>query len=86
VTVTPRWLIRRPARVSGDAVRKILRSASGKTTVPMSRPSTTTSCPARTIARRRVLTLAYYGMAAIAETCAVTSELRRASSTGSPSR
>ena len=49
-------MIRRPARASGDAVRKILRSASGKTTVPMSRPSTTTSRPARTMARSWVLT------------------------------
>ena len=29
------------ARTSGEAVRKILRSAEGKTTVPMSRPSAT---------------------------------------------
>ena len=38
-----------------DAVRKTLRSASGNTTVPMSRPSTTTSRPARTMARSREL-------------------------------
>src|SRR5687767_512248 len=32
-TAAPRWLIRRPARAWGEAVRKILRSASGNTTV-----------------------------------------------------
>ena len=36
------WSLRRRARSSADAVRKILTSASGSTTVPMSRPSTTT--------------------------------------------
>ena len=78
---------RRPARASAEAVRKILRSASGNTTVPMSRPSTTTSCPALTIARSRELTHSRTtGMAAMAETHAVTSVLRSASSTGSPSR
>ncbi len=36
---------RRRARSSGDAVRNTFSSASGNTTVPMSRPSTTTSWP-----------------------------------------
>ena len=39
----PRCRSRRAARSRESATRKILRSALGKTTVPMSRPSTTTS-------------------------------------------
>ena len=45
-------VLRRAARVSADAVKKILTSASGSTTVPISRPSTTIRS-----AHRRHLTL-----------------------------
>ena len=48
----PRSAIRRSARSSTDASRKTLRSASGSTTVPMSRPATTIP-PAAASARWR---------------------------------
>ena len=44
----PRRAGRRAARTSGRAVRNTLVAASGKTTVPMSRPSTTASPPCST--------------------------------------
>ena len=68
-----RWISRRRARSHGSATRKIFSSASGKTTVPMSRPSTTTFCvfaAARTWAFTQARTR---GICATRETFCVTS-------------
>ena len=81
------WSLRRRARSSADAVRKILTSASGSTTVPMSRPSTTTlpgpAASSRCSPTRRARTA---GTAETAETALVTASPRISAETSSPSR
>src|SRR6266536_723868 len=75
-------LRRRPRSVS-DAVRYTFRSASGATTVPMSRPSTTMHRAASMISRCWATSRARTaGTAATADTAAVTSALRIGPSTG----
>ena len=72
---------------AGDAVRKIFTSASGSTTVPMSRPSTTTatepSASSRWRSTNRVRTS---GTADTAETALVTASPRISTETSSPPR
>ena len=69
----PRSSARRRARSSTEASRKILRSASGRTTVPMSRPAMTIP-PARARSRWRSSSAARSsGMADTADTAASTS-------------
>src|SRR5467141_345793 len=82
----PRCDNRRRARSSGVAVKKIFSGASGKTTVPMSRPSTTTPpSQSSTALRCWVFTqVRTSGMAANADTCLVTRSLRIAWSTSTP--
>ena len=81
------WSLRRRARSSADAVRKIFTSASGSTTVPMSRPSTTTvtdpSASSRCRSTSRVRTS---GTADTAETAFVTASPRISAETSSPPR
>src|SRR6059058_1821878 len=82
----PRWASRRRARSSGLAVRNTFTGASGNTTVPMSRPSTTT--PRGTPATAsRCCTFTQFRtsrIAAIAETWRVTRSDRIVSSTSTP--
>src|SRR5690606_5206473 len=85
------WALRRLARTSADAVRNTFSGASGTTTVPMSLPSTTippTSsrafrmmrrCSAASISRTS-------GTADTAETAWLTSSVRIASLTSTPSK
>ena len=82
----PRSAIRRDARASTDASRKILRSASGSTTVPMSRP-TTMIPPSAAMARWRSSSAARTsGTRATAETAPSTaSACASASVASSPS-
>ena len=84
VTCWPSWSARRRARSSAEAVRNTLRSASGSTTVPMSRPSTT---PPRCAAARcsGVMASRTDGRADTRDTPAVTASPRISSSTSSSS-
>ena len=77
---------RRRARSSADAARKTLTSASGKTTVPMSRPSMTILRP---WAKRRAAALTKSRtspFSAKGRTAAVTAGVRMASETSSPAK
>ncbi|KDQ66374.1 hypothetical protein DT87_03810 [Streptomyces sp. NTK 937] len=79
--------LRRAARASGDAVRKILMSASGSTVVPMSRPSTTMP-PRAAAAMERwspVIRVRTSGTALTALTLEVTSWVRIGPEASSPS-
>src|SRR5690606_2281517 len=79
--------LRRAARASGEAVRKILRSASGSTVVPMSRPSTTMPVTAAAAIARcsSVIRVRTSGTALTALTLAVTSCSRIGPATSVPS-
>lgn len=79
--------LRRAARASGEAVRKIFRSASGSTVVPMSRPSTTMPAgadPAR-VRCSSVIRARTSGTALTALTLEVTSCVRIGPATSVPS-
>lgn len=79
--------LRRAARASGEAVRKIFRSASGSTVVPMSRPSTTMPAgadPAR-VRCSSVIRARTSGTALTALTLEVTSWVRIGPATSVPS-
>jgi hypothetical protein len=79
--------LRREARASGEAVRKILRSASGRTVVPMSRPSTTMP-PVASAAMERwssVMCVRTSGTALTALTAEVTSWVRIGTDASAPS-
>ncbi|CPB56114.1 Uncharacterised protein [Mycobacterium tuberculosis] len=79
--------MRRRARVSAEAVKKIFTGASGNTTVPMSRPSTTMlpgpSAIVRCSSTSRVRTA---GTDDTAETARVTASPRISTETSSPAR
>src|SRR5450759_2848514 len=80
----PRWRNRLAARSRESATRKILRSASGKTMVPMSRPSTTTF---RDFAASRTFWFTHSrtrGICATRDTLSVTSPPRISSSIARP--
>jgi hypothetical protein len=79
--------LRRAARASGDAVRKIFRWASGSTVVPMSRPSTTMPCAAEAAIERwsSVIRARTSGTALTALTLEVTSWVRIGPATSTPS-
>jgi hypothetical protein len=77
---------RRRARSHGSATRKILRSAPGKTTVPMSRPSTTTSWPTAASRTRAFTQSRTGGIAATPDTWRVTSVPRISSPKARPPR
>src|ERR1700674_781504 len=77
---------RRSARTSGEASRKILSSARGNTTVPMSRPSMTTPPPAPARCCSATSTLRTAAMVASSEAALATSAVRIASVTSLPSR
>ncbi len=79
--------LRRAARASGEAVRKILTSASGRTVVPMSRPSTTMPCGASAAMARwsSVIRVRTSGTALTALTAAVTCWVRMGPAASAPS-
>ncbi len=79
--------LRRAARTSGEAVRKILTSAAGSTVVPMSRPSATIppGASAAIVRCNSVIRVRTSGTALTALTAAVTSEVRIAAETSAPS-
>lgn len=79
--------LRREARASGEAVRKIFRSASGSTVVPMSRPSTTIPSWAAAAIERcsSVIRVRTSGTALTALTLEVTSWVRIGPATSVPS-
>ena len=82
----PRSSARRRARSSTDASRKILRSASGRTTVPMSRPAMTIPPRRRQVpAADRAGRGASSGIAETAETAASTCGPRTSSVWSTPS-
>ena len=72
-SATPRSSSRRRARSSASAIRYALSSASGKTTVPMSRPSATSPPRAPDSRRASISHSRTAGTAAICDTCAFTS-------------
>src|SRR5215207_11548836 len=76
---------RRQARASGDAVRKIFSPASGATTVPMSRPSTTTAPPPISSRWAATSSSRTPGAADTGLTAVVTAWERISASTGRPS-
>ena len=79
-----RWTARLRARASGLAVRKTFTSASGKTTVPMSRPSATTSPLSPSARWWATMTSRTAGTAETGETARSTSAARICSVTSSP--
>lgn len=79
--------LRRAARASGEAVRNTLRSASGRTVMPMSRPSTTMpfGASAAMLRCRSVIRVRTSGTALTALTAAVTSWVRIGPAASRPS-
>ena len=82
---SPRSSVRRRARSSTEASRKILRSASGSTTVPMSRPAMTIPPAAASARCRSSRARRSSGIAETAETAASTAGLRTSSVWSTPS-
>ncbi len=82
---SPRSCVRRRARSSTDASRKILRSASGSTTVPMSRPAMTMPPASASVRCRSSSAARSSGIADTAETAASTAGPRTSSVWSVPS-